>query len=117
MPDATTTIAALKDAVTRFADDRAWQPFHNPKNLSMALACEVAELMEHFLWVEGEPSREVVNDPQKREQVMDELADCFALLLNLSIATGIDLSDALAAKLVKNEEKYPADKYRGRWTV
>ncbi|MFO0966686.1 MAG: nucleotide pyrophosphohydrolase [Gemmataceae bacterium] len=117
MPDQTTTLDALKEAVRRFAEARAWQPFHTPKNLAMALGAEVGELMEHYLWVEGEPSRGVTSDPVKREAVADELADCLILLLNLSLATGIDLSDAATAKLAKNERKYPAEKYRGRWTV
>lgn len=117
MGDAHTTIDALKGHVKSFAEARAWEPFHNPKNLSMALACEVAEIMEHFLWVDGGASRQVVDDPAKREAVADELADCLALLLNLSLATGIDLSEALRAKLIKNEAKYPAEVFRGRWTV
>jgi dCTP diphosphatase len=115
MADETTTLATLKDAVRRFAEARAWQPFHTPKNLAMALACEAAELLEHFLWVEGEASREVAQDPARREAVADELADCLILLLNLSLQTGIDLADAASAKLMKNERKYPAEKYRGRW--
>src|SRR5262249_40666692 len=75
MSDATTTVAALKDAVRRFADERAWEPFHSPKNLAMGLAVEAAELMEHFLWVDSAASREVANDPARRAEVADELAD------------------------------------------
>jgi NTP pyrophosphatase (non-canonical NTP hydrolase) len=107
MPDASTTVAALKEAVRRFADERAWEPFHSPKNLSMALAAEVGELLEHFLWVDSEPSRRVVDDPGKRQSVADELADVAILLLNLSLSTGIDLSDAIESKMVRNAIKYP----------
>ena len=107
MPDASTTVAALKEAVRRFADERAWEPFHSPKNLSMALAAEVGELLEHFLWVDSEPSRRVVDDPGKRQSVADELADVAILLLNLSMSTGIDLSDAIESKMVRNAIKYP----------
>jgi len=57
MPDASTTLATLKEAVGRFNDERAWGPFHTPKNLAMGLAVEAAELMEHFLWLEGPASR------------------------------------------------------------
>lgn len=117
MPDATTTVAALKEAVRRFADERAWQPFHNPKNLSMGLAVEAAELMEHFLWVDAEASRQVANDPAQRDAVADELADVLAYVLNFSQTLGIDLSEALARKLAKNAQKYPADKYRGRYRI
>jgi NTP pyrophosphatase (non-canonical NTP hydrolase) len=114
MPDHTTTLETLKDAVRRFAAEREWQPFHSPKNLSMGLACEAAELMEHFLWAETEASRSVVQDKEKLSQVADEMADVACYLLNLSITLGIDLSDAIVAKIAKNAVKYPADKYRGR---
>ena len=115
MPDATTTVAMLKDAVQRFANERAWAPYHNPKNLAMGLAVETAELMEHFLWVEGEASRTLVSDPQKRVAIGEELADVACHLMNLSISLGIDLSDAVADKLIKNAKKYPVEKYRGKY--
>jgi len=108
MPDQTTTVAALKDAVGRFAAERAWEPFHSPKNLSMALAAEVGELLELFLWVDSEASRAMVNDPAQRQAVADELADVACLLFNLSLSTGIDLSDAVQSKMVRNAIKYPA---------
>ncbi len=107
MPDETTTIATLKEAVRRFAAERDWEPFHSPKNLVMALAIETAELMEHFVWMDSETSRQVVADPAKRQAVADELADVACLLLNLSLSTGIDLSDAIAAKMPRNASRYP----------
>ena len=108
MPDQSTTVAVLKDAVRRFAADRAWEPFHNPKNLCMALAAEVGELMELFLWIDGEESRHVVDDPAKRLAVADELSDIACLIFNLSLSTGIDLSDAIESKMIRNAIKYPA---------
>jgi dCTP diphosphatase len=117
MSDAVTTVADLKEAVRRFAAERLWEPFHSPKNLSMGLAVEAAELMEHFLWVEGEESRRVVEDPARLGQVADEMADVACLLLNLSQVLGVDLSDAIRNKIAKNALKYPADKCRGRYRV
>jgi len=114
MPDDATTLATLKDAVRQFATERAWEPFHSPKNLAMGTACEAAELMEHFLWTDNEASRQVVNDPQKLADVADEMADVANYLLNLSNVLGIDLSDAIVKKIAKNAIKYPADKWRGR---
>jgi dCTP diphosphatase len=108
MPDATTTIATLREAVRRFNTERHWEPYHSPKNLAMGLACEAAELMEHFLWVDCELSRAVVHDAAKLSAVADELADVACHLLNLTNALGLDLSDALGAKMVKNAAKYPA---------
>jgi len=117
MADAATTVAELKDVVRRFVDERAWQRFHAPKNLAMGLAVETSELMEHFLWIDGPASWEVIKQPGKRESIADELADVFCYLLNLSMALDIDLSDALNAKMIKNALKYPADQYRGKFTV
>jgi NTP pyrophosphatase (non-canonical NTP hydrolase) len=108
MPDATTTVQALKEAVRRFNDERHWEPYHSPKNLAMGLAVEAAELMEHFLWLEPAASRAVAGDPVQRAAVADELADVACYVLNLSTALGVDLSDAIAAKMVKNAVKYPA---------
>lgn len=116
MPDNTTTFQTLKEAVRQFAAEREWEPFHSPKNLSMGLAVEAAELMEHFLWVDSEPSRQVVNDSARLEQVADEMADVACYLLTLANVLHLDLSDAIVAKIAKNAIKYPADKFRGRST-
>jgi NTP pyrophosphatase (non-canonical NTP hydrolase) len=117
MPDATTTVAALKDAMRRFVAERQWEQFHSPKNLSMGLAVEAAELMEHFLWVDNETSRQVVGDAARLGEVADEMADVACYLLALSNTLGIDLSEAIQAKLIKNARKYPVEKCRGRYRV
>lgn len=114
MPDSTTTIAELKEAVRQFAAERAWEPFHSPKNLSMALACEVGELMEHYRWVDSEDSRRVADDPGMRLAVADELSDIACLVFNLSLSTGIDLSDAIRDKMVRNAIKYPPPDAKGK---
>ncbi len=110
MPDAIATIGSLKDAVRVFAAERQWEPYHNPKNLSMALACEAAELMEHFRWTTGEQSQLACTDSESREAIADELADVACLVFQFSVASGIDLSDAVRAKMVKNAVKYPGVK-------
>jgi NTP pyrophosphatase (non-canonical NTP hydrolase) len=115
MADAMTTLADLKDAVHAFAAEREWEPFHSPKNLTMSLAVEAAELMEHFLWVDTEESRRLVKDPAKLAEVGDEVADVACLLLNLSNVLGIDLSDAIRSKMARNALKYPVEKFRGRF--
>lgn len=108
MPDATTPVAALKDAIRRFAAARAWDPYHTPKNLAMALASEVGELCDVFRWLTPEESVAAAADPGRREAIADELADVANIVFLLSEHTGIDLSDAIAAKMAKNEVKYPA---------
>jgi NTP pyrophosphatase (non-canonical NTP hydrolase) len=115
MPDTTTTLAALKEAMARFVTERQWDQFHSPKNLVMGLSVEAAELMEHFLWEDNEASRQVVHDPARLGEVADEMADVACYLLALCNVLGIDLSEAILAKLAKNAVKYPAEKYRGRY--
>ena len=108
MSDATTPVAALKDGIRRFAAVRAWEPYHTPKNLTMALASEVGELCELFRWLTPEESVAASRDERLREAIADELADIANIVFLLSEHTGIDLSDAVRAKMAKNEIKYPA---------
>jgi NTP pyrophosphatase (non-canonical NTP hydrolase) len=108
MPDATTPVADLKDAIRQFAADRGWEPYHSPKNLVLALASEVGELCEVFRWLTPEESRTAAGDPHLREAIADELADVANIVLLLSLHTGIDLSEAIRAKMAKNSLKYPA---------
>ena len=107
MADATTPVADLKAAITAFAEARGWGPYHTPKNLVMALASEVGELCDLFRWLTPEESQAVQTNPELREAVADELADVANIVLLLSEHTGIDLSEAVAAKLIKNAVKYP----------
>lgn len=115
--DDTTTVAELKAVMQRFVAERSWEVFHSPKNLVMGLAVETAELMEHFLWLEGPESRTATRDPAKRGEVADELADVTCYLLALSSVLDIDLSEAVRAKMVKNAAKYPAEQYRGKYQL
>jgi NTP pyrophosphatase (non-canonical NTP hydrolase) len=117
MADATTTVADLKKAMAEFVQARDWAQFHSPKNLSMSLAVEAAELMEHFLWMDNAESHIGKFDAAARQAIGEEMADVACLLLAMSNATGIDLSDALTAKLLKNAEKYPAERYQGRYRI
>jgi NTP pyrophosphatase (non-canonical NTP hydrolase) len=115
MSDTSTTIEELKRLVHNFVAERNWEQFHAPKNLSMALAIEAAELMEHFQWIDLQSSREVADNPDKLAAVGEELADVVAYSLALADVLGIDVADTVRAKMVKNVEKYPADEYRGRY--
>jgi len=115
MPDSTTTVAQLRRSIAEFVDRRDWRQFHAPKNLSMSLAIEAAELMEHFQWITADASRQVAAEPEKLEAIADELADVVCYCLALANQLDLDLSDAVGRKLAKNEQKYPADAYRGRY--
>jgi NTP pyrophosphatase (non-canonical NTP hydrolase) len=115
MSDSTTTIADLKRLVADFVDQRDWRQFHAPKNLSMSLAIEAAELMEHFQWISPEESRRVPEDPNRLAAVGEELADVVCYALAMANELGLDLSSTVRDKIVKNEQKYPAEEYRGRY--
>lgn len=113
--DADTTVAELRKLVADFIRERDWEQFHDPKNLSMAIATEAAELMEHFRWAKNDASREQVRDPDRLQPVTEEVADIMAFLLSFANSAGIDVTTALRAKMAKNARKYPADKYHGRY--
>jgi len=113
--DAETRVAELRQWMDDFVARRDWYQFHSPKNLSMALAIEAAELMEHFQWLTAEQSQAVADDAEKLAEVGDELADVLCYALSLANALGIDLATAIRRKIAKNEQKYPADEYRGRF--
>jgi NTP pyrophosphatase (non-canonical NTP hydrolase) len=115
MPDSSVTVAELRDIVRRFVDERDWRQFHSPKNLSMSLAIEVAELMEHFQWIDTAESRRIGDDPAKLAEVRDEIADCLCYVLALANELDIDLATAIRDKMVKNAAKYPADLSRGQY--
>lgn len=112
--DESTTIATLKTEVLAFAKARDWEQFHSPKNLSMAIAAEAAELMEPLLWVSTEESRAIMGRPEKRAALQDELADIVVYCLEFANQTDIDLASAIRAKMARNAAKYPVEKARGR---
>jgi len=106
--------ASLEQLATRlrkFADERDWEQFHSPKNLSMALLVAVAEIAEHFQWLTEQQSREL--DAEKREEVAHELADSLIYLVRLADQLDVNLLEATERKLAVNESKYPAAKVRG----
>lgn len=100
-------IDSLKAALRQFAAERDWGQFHSPKNLTMALTVEAAELQEHFQWLTEAQSRELSAD--KKHAVAHELADVFIYLLQLSNQLDVDLLAVAREKMALNAKKYPAD--------
>jgi NTP pyrophosphatase (non-canonical NTP hydrolase) len=115
VPDQVTTIAELRTVVERFVAERDWQQFHAPKNLAMAMAIEAAEFMEHFQWMSVEESCQLAAGSNQLTAVGEELADVVCYALALANALDIDVTSALRGKMRKNEEKYPVERYRGRY--
>jgi dCTP diphosphatase len=114
MNDAETRLQEIKDRVLAFAKERDWEQFHSPKNLSMAISAEAAELMEHFLWQSPEQSHTDVEATKLRAKVEEELADVFIFAIEFANVTGIDIAAIIQAKMQRNAEKYPVEKARGR---
>lgn len=115
MNDQDTTVVAMAEVVQSFVDERDWQQFHDPKNLSMSIAIEAAELMEHFQWLRSEQLDALRKDPAVMAEIKEELADVFCYVLAFAASMGIDLCAALESKMVKNREKYPAEQFKGRF--
>ena len=107
------TLADLVAAVCRFRDERDWAQFHTPKNLAAATAIEAAELQERFLWKTDAEVDQDLADPARRALVADEVADVVMFAMLLADRLGIDLAEAVAAKLAANERKYPVALARG----
>lgn len=111
------SIEGLQARLREFAADRDWEKFHDPKNLTMALAGEVGELIEHFQWLTPDESWRAMRDPTTAEEIRDELADVAIYLARLADVLDVDLLGAAFTKIDRNEDRYPADEVRGRADV
>lgn len=105
-------IETLKHRLRDFAEQRDWDQFHSPKNLSMALIVEAAELVEQFQWLTEEESKQIQGD--KLEAVRQELADIQIYLIKIADKLNVDLLDAVEKKIEINEAKYPVEKVKGK---
>jgi dCTP diphosphatase len=106
----------LQHKLRDFAARREWEHFHTPKNLVLALAGEVGELLEIFQWLTPQEATGIMSDNSRASRVAEELADIFGYLLRLADELQVDLTHALNHKIELNELKSPADKARGRST-
>jgi len=105
------SLASLRDRLREFAKEREWDQYHTPKNLSMALIAEAAELVEHFQWVDGDQSH--LLEDKTRQSVEEELADILIYLVRISDKLEVNLLEAAERKIAINAKKYPAEKVRG----
>ena len=110
MKDTSTLMSELR----QFVAERDWAQFHDPKNLTMLLASEAGELVAEYRWITGDAADSHSRDAEARKRIADEIGDVGIALLLLCDRTGIDLGEAIAAKLAKNRERYPADRSRGK---
>lgn len=103
---------SIKLTLRKFSEERDWDQFHSPKNLSMALNVEAAELLEHFQWLTEQQSSSL--DAETLDEVADEIADIQVYLIRLADKLNVDIVSKVEKKIIKNAKKYPADKVRGQ---
>ncbi|MES9991832.1 MAG: nucleotide pyrophosphohydrolase [Candidatus Thiodiazotropha sp.] len=101
----------LNRRLKRFAQTRDWEQFHTPKNLTMAMIAECAELVEHFQWLSAEESMNL--SPEKQDAVALEMADILIYLIRCAERLDVDLIDAVERKIAINEARYPTEKVFG----
>ncbi len=110
-PPTINSLADLTTAVNRFSEQRDWDQFHNPKNLSMALIVEAAELVEHFQWLTHQESSTL--DTETHEAVAMEMADVLIYLVRMAAQLDIDLLETAQKKIILNGKKYPVEQAKG----
>ncbi|MEU4561531.1 nucleotide pyrophosphohydrolase [Actinoplanes sp. NPDC023936] len=106
-------LSDLTERVREFARDRDWEQFHTPKNLAMALAGEVGELLAEFQWLTPEQSAAVMSDPELGPRVRAELGDVMIYLVRLADTLGVDLVDAATGKLADSARRYTVEAAKG----
>jgi dCTP diphosphatase len=112
--DEQTTIRELKELVRAFSQERDWEQFHHPKDLGVALACEVGEVLEHFRYRSNDDIAARLDDESERRALAHELADCLWLVLRLADVCRIDLASSLREKVSLAAAKYPIEQSYGR---
>jgi NTP pyrophosphatase (non-canonical NTP hydrolase) len=108
------TLDDLIKRILAFRDAREWKQFHNPKDLSLSLVLDAAEVMEHFQWKNEKEMLEHLKT--NKEEIGDEMADTLYWLLLMGQDFDIDILSALDRKLKKIEAKYPVEKAKGKHT-
>jgi NTP pyrophosphatase (non-canonical NTP hydrolase) len=112
--DDQTTIARLRKMVNDFVSERDWQSYQDPKNLSMSVAIEAAELLEVYQWLTNGQATRASQDPSTWQRTREELSDVIIYCLALANALDIDVSQAISEKMISNAVKYPTETSRGR---
>ena len=92
------------DRIRRFTEDRDWDQFHSPANLTKSISIEANELLECFQWSDSD---------YDLEHVKEELADVIVYCQNMLDKLGLDVDEIVMSKMTKNEAKYPIEKSKG----
>lgn len=113
VPSSLIDVARLQVVLRAFASEREWERFHTPKNLAIALSVEAAELLEPFQWLTADQSETICENRIRCADIEAEMADVLIYLVRLSDVLGVDLNQAVIAKLAANSRKYPANRVKG----
>lgn len=105
------SIGKLTERIREFSAAREWQPFHNPKDMAVAIVAEAGELLQHFVW--QQPDQVDGRAEEKREEIASEIADVGILLFEMADSLGMDLGQVMADKIARNEVRYPVEKAKG----
>jgi len=105
------SISELTARIQAFVDAREWRKYHNAKDLSVAIAAEAGELLQHFVWQQDDQIAARVDS--RREEIASEIADVGILLFELADNLGVKLGDVMSAKIANNDVRYPVEKSRG----
>ena len=115
LTDDRTTTGDLKRLIQEFVDERDWGKYHNSKDIAIAINVEAGELLELFEWVRENEIAGLLEDPDKRRRLGEEMADVLILCLNLAAVSGFDVAEMVGRKLARNREKYPVDLVKGNY--
>jgi len=114
MSNSQTSFEEIKSKIKKFVRERDWEQYHSPKNLSMSIAIEAAELMEHFQWLTIEESKKLLKNNKKRSEIEDELADITIFILDFCNLFNINIEKSILGKLKKSAKRYPAHIVKGK---
>jgi len=105
------SISGLTERIRDFSAAREWGPYHNPKDMAVAIVAEAGELLQHFVW--QQPEQVARRAEERHDEIASEMADVGILLFEMADLLGVDLGAAMAGKIAKNEQRYPVDKAKG----
>ncbi|PKK88756.1 MAG: nucleotide pyrophosphohydrolase [Candidatus Wallbacteria bacterium HGW-Wallbacteria-1] len=108
-------LGRIQRTLHEFVAERDWRQFHSPKNLSMSIAIEAAELMEIFQWETVEESWKIADDEARFNHLKEELSDILAYSIGLANILNLDIEEIMMEKIEKNRKKYPTEQFQGRY--
>lgn len=110
------SLSSLQEKVAQFVKERHWEKFHTPKDVSIAIAVEVAELLEIFQWKTNAEVKKLLKKPRFQNRIHEEIADILIYVLVLSNTLDINLSQVVLQKIKTNKTRYPVHKIKGKAT-